>query len=180
MVEPIHTIGHSNRTMAQLLGLLGEAHIGAVRDVRRFPASRAHPHFEKSRLEQSLGEAGIAYAHRPDLGGRRTPLPTPQSPNGLWREPGFRGFADYALGGAFAQALAELAGEAQHARIAILCSEAVWWRCHRRLIADYLLLAGLQVIHILGPGRSEPARMTPGAEPQPGGAIHYPPPAAPT
>ena len=179
MVEPVHTIGHSNRSMAQLLGLLGETRIDAVRDVRRFPASRAHPHFERSRLEQSLEEVGIAYAHRADLGGRRTPLPAAQSPNGLWREPGFRGFADYALGEEFAQALGELVREAQGARIAILCSEAVWWRCHRRIIADYLLQAGLEVIHILGPGRSEPARMTPGAEPRPDGAIHYPPAPAP-
>jgi uncharacterized protein (DUF488 family) len=178
MAKPIHTIGHSNRTMAQLLTLLEEARIDAVRDVRRFPGSRAHPHFEKSRLERALGEAGIAYAHRPDLGGRRKPLPSTQSPNGLWREAGFRGFADYALGSSFAEAMEELVREAQAARIAILCSEAVWWRCHRRIIADYMLHAGLEVIHILGPGRAEPARLTPGAVPQPEGAIHYPPPAA--
>jgi uncharacterized protein (DUF488 family) len=166
--------------MGQLLELLTEARIEAVRDVRRFPASRSHPHFEKTRLERSLGEAGIGYAHRAALGGRRTPLPASQSPNGLWREPGFRGFADYALSGPFAEAIEQIVHEAEGARIALLCSEAVWWRCHRRLIADYLLLAGLEVMHILGPGRSEPARMTAGADPQPGGAIHYPAPSAPS
>ena len=156
------------------MDLLHGAEIEAVRDVRRFPHSRVHPHFDGARLQQALGEAGIGYRHVPALGGRRTPLPAPQSPNGLWREAGFRGFADHALGPEFRTGLEALVAEAERIRLAVLCSEAVWWRCHRRIIADYLLNAGLEVIHILGPSRSEPARLTPGAAPQPGGVIYYP------
>jgi uncharacterized protein (DUF488 family) len=176
MLNPLHTIGHSNRSLPEFLALLRQAEIQGVRDVRRFPHSRIHPHFEGARLQDGLAEAGIGYAHVPALGGRRTPLPQAESPNGLWREAGFRGFADYALGEAFRGALFELISEAERERLAILCSEAVWWRCHRRIISDYLLAAELEVIHILGPGRMEPARLTPGAELQAGGAIHYPAP----
>jgi uncharacterized protein (DUF488 family) len=174
MANPVHTIGHSNRALPELLTLLGQAEIQAVRDVRRFPHSRIHPHFEGARLQEALKAAGMDYEHVPALGGRRAPLPSAASPNGLWREAGFRGFADHALGEEFQAALAQLVEEAERRRLAILCSEAVWWRCHRRIIADYLLSRGLEVIHILGPNRAEPARLTPGAEPQPGGAIHYP------
>ena len=156
------------------MDLLHGAEIEAVRDVRRFPHSRVHPHFDGARLQQALGEAGIGYRHVPALGGRRTHLPAPQSRNGLWREAGFRGFADHALGPEFRTGLEALVAEAERIRLAVLCSEAVWWRCHRRIIADYLLNAGLEVIHILGPSRSEPARLTPGAAPQPGGVIYYP------
>jgi uncharacterized protein (DUF488 family) len=174
LAKPVHTIGHSNRSFPELLALLREARIEAVRDVRRFPRSRVHPHFDGARLQHSLGEAGIGYLHVPALGGRRTPLPGGRSPNGLWREAGFRGFADHALGAEFRAGLEGLMEEAGRSRIAVLCSEAVWWRCHRRIIADYLLNAGLEVIHILGPARTEPARLTSGAQPQPGGVIHYP------
>ena len=176
MRNPVHTIGHSNRPFPEFLALLRQAEIRAVRDVRRFPHSRIHPHFGGARLQEGLAQAGIEYAHVPALGGRRAPLPHAESPNGLWREAGFRGFADYALGEEFRGALSELISEAEHERLAIVCSEAVWWRCHRRIISDYLLAAGLEVIHILGPGRIEPARLTAGAEPQPTGAIHYPAP----
>jgi uncharacterized protein (DUF488 family) len=176
MPNPVHTIGHSNRPSPDFLALLRGSDIQAVRDVRRFPHSRLHPHFAGARLQESLEELGIEYEHVPALGGRRTPLPQAASPNGLWREAGFRGFADYALGEAFRGALVKLISEAERKRLAILCSEAVWWRCHRRIISDYLLAAGLEVMHILGPGRIEPAGLTPGAAPQPGGDIHYPAP----
>ncbi len=172
--KPLFTIGHSNRRLPELLGLLEAAGIQAVRDVRRFPRSRANPHFNLERLEGELARIGIEYRHAPALGGRRTPLPGAGGPNGLWREPGFRGFADYALGEPFREEIAALCREAEHLRLALLCSEAVWWRCHRRIIADYLLLAGIEVFHILGAGRTEPARLTDGAEPRPDGVIGYP------
>jgi uncharacterized protein (DUF488 family) len=174
MGKPIHTIGHSNRSLPDFLDLLGAAGIEAVQDVRRFPHSRIHPHFDGGRLKDALSEVGIDYLHSEALGGRRSPLPAARSPNRLWREGGFRGFADYALGPEFRNALLGLVARSEQQRIAILCSEAVWWRCHRRIIADYLLLAGAEVVHILNAARREPARMTPGAEPQPDGTIHYP------
>ena len=179
MPRIIHTIGHSNRALPEFLELLQGATIEAVRDVRRFPQSRIHPHFNAERLADALAQMGIGYRHLPALGGRRTPLPPAASPNRLWREPGFRGFADYALGSEFREAHGELLAEAEIRRVAILCSEAVWWRCHRRIIADYLLAAGAEVVHILSAARKEPARMTAGAAPQPDGTIHYPDPALP-
>lgn len=174
MSEPLFTIGHSNRRLPELLDLLVAAGIRAVRDVRRFPRSRANPHFNLERLASELARIGIDYRHTPALGGRRTPLPGVDGPNGLWREPGFRGFADYALGEPFREEIQALRREAEQMRLALLCSEAVWWRCHRRIIADYLILAGIEVFHILGAGRIEPARLTAGAEPRLDGAIEYP------
>lgn len=176
MAMPVYTLGHSNRSLQEVVGLLNEAGIEAVRDVRRFPRSRANPQFNTESLSAALAGARIGYRHLVALGGRRRPLPEAQSPNRLWRDPGFRGFADYALGAEFRLSLQELRREAERTPLVMLCSEAVWWRCHRRIIADHLLAGGFEVVHILGPGRTEPARLTTGAEPQPDGAIHYPSP----
>ncbi len=174
MAMPVYTLGHSNRSLREVVGLLNEVGVEAVRDVRRFPRSRANPQFNAESLGAALAGVGIGYRHLEALGGRRRPLPEAQSPNGLWRDPGFRGFADYALGSEFCLGLHGLRREAEGRPLVILCSEAVWWRCHRRIIADYLLAGGLDVVHILGLGRAEPARLTPGAELRPDGAIHYP------
>lgn len=170
----VYTLGHSSRSLQEVVGLLNEAGIKTVWDVRRFPRSRTNPQFNAESLAAALAAAGIDYRHFEALGGRRRPLPEGASPNGLWNDPGFRGFADYALELEFRLSMQELQREAERTRLLILCSEAVWWRCHRRIVADYLLVAGQEVVHILGRGRTEPARLTPSAEPQLDGAIHYP------
>jgi uncharacterized protein (DUF488 family) len=143
-------------------------------DVRRFPGSRRHPQFNSDTLAQTLGAAGIGYRHFPALGGRRNPAP--DSPNTLWREPGFRGYADYAATPDFRAALDALEALADGQAVAVMCAEAVWWQCHRRIITDYLLADGLAVLHILGAGHAEPAALTPGARRRPDGSLVYPAP----
>jgi uncharacterized protein (DUF488 family) len=175
---PAYTFGHSNRSLETVVATLSSTGVAAVWDVRRFPQSRANPQFNQDRLGPALEGAGICYLHDPALGGRRRPLPPELSPNGWWRNPGFRGFADHALGQEFRTALAELLREAATRQVAILCSEALWWRCHRRIIADHLMVAGCATFHIVGPGTIVAGRLTRGAVVQPGGSIHYPRPAA--
>jgi uncharacterized protein (DUF488 family) len=170
----IYTIGHSRRSFEEFLAVLHAATVAAVADIRRFPASRRVPHFNAEALAPALAAAGIAYRHIPALGGRRGPrrdgMPSPHT---LWREPGFRNYADYAETPAFRAGLAELLELARAHRTAMMCAEAVWWRCHRRIVADYLLENGFAVGHILGAGRIEPARLTPGAVRRPDGTIIY-------
>jgi len=171
----VYTIGHSTRSQDELIGLLREAGVTFLADVRSFPRSRANPQFNSEVLADALAGAGIDYRHMKALGGRRgaQDLGKP-SPNGLWRQGAFRNYADYALSPAFSRALAELRAMARERRSAIMCAEAVWWRCHRRIITDYLLAAGEEVRHILGPGEVQPAALTPGAAPQADGTVHYP------
>jgi uncharacterized protein (DUF488 family) len=126
--------------------------------VRRFPASRRHPHFNADALARSLGEAGIAYHPAPGLGGRRTPRA--DSRNTALRVAGFRGYADYMETPAFREEIEKLLAIATEAPTAILCAEALWWRCHRSLIADCLLARGIAVTHILRPGESRPHAYT--------------------
>ena len=169
----VFTIGHSTRGIDEFIGLLRQAGVNAIADVRRFPRSRRYPQFNDQALAQSLDRAGIAYRHFPDLGGRRGPREDGPSPHTLWREEGFRNYADYAETGDFARALAELRAFAQERPTAILCAEALWWQCHRRIIADYLLAAGEKVEHILAAGKIEPAALTAGARLLPGGGVLY-------
>ena len=144
-------------------------------DVRTVPRSRFNPQFNAEILPQTLAEAGIGYRHIPALGGlRHHPKGAPPSPNGAWRSDAFRNYADYALTAPFRAGLDELRRLAREHVCAIMCAEAVWWRCHRRIITDYLLASGEAVEHIMGPGKIEPASLTPGAEPQPDGTILYP------
>ena len=124
-------------------------------------------------LEETLAAAGIAYRFLPALGGRRHGR-AESSPNTLWRNDSFRAYADYAGTGEFRAGLAELCALTGEHRCAIMCAEAVWWRCHRRIIADYLLTAGFEVVHILGPGKLTPATLTPGARPSADGGLVYP------
>jgi uncharacterized protein (DUF488 family) len=176
---PFFTIGHSNRTAEAFVDLLQRSGVGLVVDVRSMSRSRANPQFNADVLPQSLAAAQIGYQRAPALGGLRgRQWSVDPSPNGLWRVRSFRNYADYALGEAFAEALSELRAVGAARPAAIMCAEAVWWRCHRRIIADHLLVAGEQVEHILGPGHVEPARLTPGAQPRPDGHIVYPPQAA--
>ena len=171
----VYTIGHSTRAQDELIALLREPGVTLLIDVRSFPRSRANPQFNADVLSDALAGAGIGYRHMKALGGRRPAQDLGQpSPNGLWRESAFRNYADYALSPPFGQALAELRAAARERRCAVMCAEAVWWRCHRRIIADYLLAAGEEVRHILGPGDIQPAALTPGATPQADGTVHYP------
>ena len=148
------TIGHSTLEWGAFLGLLQGNGIEALADVRRFPASRRHPHFNAAHLRGALDDAGIAYAPFPDLGGRRRPRPG--SANTAWRNASFRGYADYMETAEFQGALARLLELAAGKRTAIMCAEAVWWSCHRALIADELKARGVEVLHIAGPGAPKP------------------------
>ena len=170
----IYTIGHSTRTVAELVALLRQAGVDLLVDVRSVPRSRTNPQFNTDALPGALAGTGIDYRHIRALGGlRHKPKDAPPSPNTLWRSDPFRNYADYALTEPFRAGLAELRGLAQGHVCAIMCAEAVWWRCHRRIVADYLLAGDIPVRHIMGPGKIEPARLTAGALPQPDGAILY-------
>jgi uncharacterized protein (DUF488 family) len=170
----LFTIGHSSLPLDRFIGLLEAFEIALVGDVRTVPKSRRWPHFRNEELARSLPSHGIEYTHLSDLGGwRRT---TPDSPNEGWRNESFRGYADYALTPAFASALAALATVAERQRTAIMCSEALWWRCHRRLIADRLVVAGWTVRHIGSAGRDGAHQLPAFAAPLPDGRILYPPP----
>lgn len=170
----ILTIGHSTRSLEEFIALLRENAVDCLVDVRAFPGSRRHPQFNKQGLEESLPAAGIAYAHMRALGGRRKASEVPgESPNTLWRNESFRRYADYALGAEFQAALAGLAKLAGEKRCAMMCSEAVWWRCHRRIIADWLLARDWHVVHIMGEGKAEAASLTPGARITEDGQVVY-------
>jgi uncharacterized protein (DUF488 family) len=171
----VSTVGHSNRSAEALLELLTAAGVDMLVDVRSFPHSRTNPQFNAERLAPALAASGVGYCHIPALGGRRgrQDLGRP-SPNARWRNEAFRNYADYALSPVFRAGLDELLALARAQHCAIMCAEALWWRCHRQIIADYLLVAGVPVMHILGPDKIEAARLTPGAVPQPDGAVHYP------
>ncbi len=145
----IYTIGHSTRSIAELLSLLASHGVGEVADVRRFPASRRHPHFSREALARSLNGAGIGYVWLPDLGGRRPSHP--DSPHTAWKNAAFRGYADHMDSVEFERGLQALLDEAARQPTAILCAEATPWRCHRQLIADSLVVRGIEVRHILGP-----------------------------
>lgn len=171
---PFFSIGHSTRTLEDFVAILHEAGVRGIADVRRFPASRRHPHFNRENLEISLPEAGIAYRHFPVLGGRRGKS-DPRSPNGWWEIEAFRNYADHALTPEFRRALAELRAYGHAQPVAVMCAEAVWWRCHRRLVVDNLLAAGDAVTHLLDLRKHEPAQLTEGARVQADGRILYPP-----
>ena len=155
----VWTIGHSNRGLDDFLTVLRSHGIGLLADVRRFPGSRRLPHFGAGALEAPLGAAGIGYRHFPGLGGRRRHR-LENSPNNGWRVESFRAYADYMQSQEFAESLAELESQAATRRTAIMCSEAVPWRCHRRLVADALLVRGWSPLDIFGEGRAEPHRLT--------------------
>lgn len=147
MISTIWTIGHSTHPLDEFLELLVSYRLEAVADVRRFPGSRRCPHFTQGALGTALAERGIAYHWIPALGGRRRARP--DSPNTGWRNASFRGYADHIGSAEFSQGLDELLRLARRLRTVLMCAEAVWWRCHRSLIADVLLLRGIEVVHIL-------------------------------
>jgi len=172
---PFYTIGHSTRSVADLAALLGEAGADLVADVRTVPRSRANPQFNADTLPEALAAFRIGYRHLPKLGALRgRPKGPASSPNGFWENESFRNYADYAMTPAFRDGLAELRALGRERVSAIMCAEAVWWRCHRRIIADYLIVEGATVLHIMGPGKIEPARLTEAAVKQSDGTLLYP------
>lgn len=192
----IYTIGHSTRTLDELVFLLRDHGVTRLADVRRYPGSRRHPHFSRESLERTLP---LLYEHFEDLGGRRSAAKN--SPNGAWENPQFRGYADYMGTAAFRQAVDRLLmtgadGRAQGAGeddgdgrlllppapsdlppTAVMCAEAVPWRCHRNLLADELVRRGVEVLHILGPGSAQPHALSKMARID-GDRVIYPPPQA--
>lgn len=146
-MNTIYTIGHSTRSIEFFVELLLFYKIQVLVDVRAYPGSKRYPHFNKENLEKDLPKSGIRYVHMPELGGRRKPLP--DSKNEVWKNPMFRGYADYMETEEFKAAIEKLKDTAGKETTCIMCSEAVWWRCHRSLIADYLKKDGWEVLHIM-------------------------------
>jgi uncharacterized protein (DUF488 family) len=168
----IWSIGHSTHDLAEFTRLLLENGIARVADVRTVPRSRRHRHFRAEALERSLPERGIAYERLGELGGWRRP--SPDSPNGAWRNRSFQAYADYAMTAEFLAGLTRLRELGAERATAMMCSEALWWRCHRRLIADRLVVAGDTVLHIGSDGRASAHQLTPFAEVAPDGRVTYP------
>lgn len=154
----IWTIGHSTLSIEDLIARLKSFKITLLVDVRSFPGSRRYPHLNKENLSSALADAGIRYQHLRELGGRRRPRP--DSLNVTWRNESFRGYADYMETKEFRDGIEYLLDLAAKQRVAIMCSEAVWWRCHRSMISDYLKVKGIDVAHIMGEGKSDPHPFT--------------------
>src|SRR5947207_4620969 len=151
----IWTIGHSTRTIDEFISLLQENEIKLLADVRAWPGSKRYPQFNKDALAESLKAHGIRYEHFPELGGKRKSKP--DSRNTAWRNASFRGYADYMETEQFQKGIERLLEISRETGpTAIMCAEAVWWRCHRSLVADYLKLRGVEVLHILGANKIEP------------------------
>jgi uncharacterized protein (DUF488 family) len=160
-MHTLWTIGHSTLPAAEFVALLCHHEVEAVADVRRFPASRHYPQYNAANLRAALAATGIDCLWIPSLGGRRKPRP--DSVNTAWRNAGFRGYADYIETEEFAAGLAELLHLSYGARTAVMCAEAVWWRCHRALIADVLRSLGIRVLHISGRAAASEHPYTPPA-----------------
>jgi uncharacterized protein (DUF488 family) len=166
------TIGHSTHEVGRLVELLRGAGVRRVADVRRFPRSRRHPQLAAGALAPALAEEGVEHHHLPELGGFRKPAPDSQ--NRGWRVDGFRGYADHMASEEFARGLARLEELASGAPTAVMCAEAQWQRCHRRLVSDALVARGWEVLHIGADGRREPHALTSFAHVA-GGGVTYPP-----
>jgi uncharacterized protein (DUF488 family) len=157
MTLTVWTVGHSTRPLTDFLEILAAYRIELVADVRRFPGSRSQPQYQQPALESALHRVGIGYIWLPDLGGRRQPVW--DTPNTTWRHPAFRGYADYLAGEEFATGLLELLTLAWGLRTAVMCAEILWWRCHRRMIADVLVSLGAHVIHIMDAKTAQTLRL---------------------
>lgn len=165
-------VGHSTRPFAELVELLSSNGVAILADIRTVPRSRHNPQYDQAALRPALEREGIRYRHLPRLGGLRHPRA--DSPNGAWRNASFRGYADHMLTPEFEEGLLELRQLASQGAVALLCAEAVPWRCHRSLVADALFARGVVVEHIGGPGRTSPHRVTPFARVE-GRRVTYPP-----
>jgi uncharacterized protein (DUF488 family) len=170
------TIGHSNYMMEVFLGLLKSHEIQVLADVRRYPGSRRYPHFNAEELSAALEKAGIEYVHLPELGGRRSPRK--DSPNGVWKNEMFRGYADHMMTEEFHRGMERLLKIAGQRRTAVMCAEVLWWQCHRSLIADFVKANGGKVWHILGAEKIEEHPFTSAARIV-NGKLSYSPEAAP-
>jgi uncharacterized protein (DUF488 family) len=156
----VYTAGHGNRPIAEFIRLVQEAGVTALVDVRAFPASRRHPHFARAALEESLPAAGIRYVWEGQaLGGRRKPAGN--SPHVALRHPAFRAYADHMATELFREGLERLTGIARAAPAVIVCAERLPWQCHRFLISDYLVANGLEVVHLVNPGKRQAHRLNP-------------------
>ena len=175
MVHPFFTIGHSTRPVNEFVDLLEATQIACVVDVRSVPRSRTNPQYNCDILPETLAQFQIGYEHIAALGGLRArSQDVPPDVNAFWQNQSFHNFADYALSEEFRAGLAQLRALGQDQRCAIMCSEAVWWQCHRRIIADYLIATGESVFHILAGQRIEPARITGAAQILSDGSLTYP------
>src|SRR4051812_17264090 len=160
-MHPFFTIGHSTRSIAEFMELLRSAGVTFLVDVRTVPRSRTNPQYNRDVLPEALMPFGVGYEHIASLGGLRSSIrDISPSVNAFWQNKSFHNYADHALGPAFHEGLARLIELGSEQRCAIMCAEAVWWRCHRRIIADYLLTAGRSVFHILGSEKITPAALT--------------------
>jgi uncharacterized protein (DUF488 family) len=166
MAQPFFTIGHSTRTLEEFTGLLVPNGVTLLVDVRTVPRSRTNPQYNADTLPASLGASGIGYEHIAALGGLRAHRrAVPPEVNGYWENRSFHNYADYAMGPEFHAGLERLIALGEGRRCAIMCAESVWWRCHRRIITDYLLARGCDVFHLVSTDVPEPAKMTPDAVP---------------
>lgn len=171
---PFFTIGHSTRSIEELVELLQAAEVNLVADVRTVPKSRTNPQFNKTALPDALAQYQIGYEHIAALGGLRGKSRDHSELNGFWQNQSFRNYADYALSAEFRAGLDYLIASGRSRHCAVMCSEAVWWRCHRRIIADYLIACGEMVFHLMGRDRIEPARISNGAVVRSDRTIVYP------
>jgi uncharacterized protein (DUF488 family) len=173
--NPFFTVGHSTHSVPELAQLLGAAEVRLIADVRSIPRSRTNPQFNIGTLPAALVSFGMAYEHFAELGGRRgRSRDVPPEANAYWTHAAFHNYADHAASAEFRAALAHLQERGHETRTAIMCAEALWWRCHRRIIADHLIAAGEAVFHIMGNGRIEAAALTPAARIGPAGILTYP------
>ena len=162
--SPVHTIGHSTRSIDELVALLRVGEVDTVVDIRSVPRSRTNPQFNLDALPAALAGRGIGHVFLPELGGLRGKSKiVPPEVNAWWTNKSFHNYADHALSAEFRLGLDRLLALGREGRCAIMCSEAVWWRCHRRIVADYLIDAGARVFHLMWPDRAELAAMTPDA-----------------
>jgi len=173
----LFTIGHSNRSFEEFLSLLKAFEIRVVADIRRYPSSRKFPHFNHEVLLQLLNKQNIRYIWLEALGGRRYAGKNDKSPNTGIKSPGFRNYADYMTSDKFRAAVQELLSIAAGAQTAIMCAEKFYWKCHRRLLSDYLIAKAVEVKHILEPGRASEHKLTPYAVISDDGIVTYPSPA---
>jgi uncharacterized protein (DUF488 family) len=175
MSKEFFTIGHATRPIVLFIEILKEADARLVVDVRTAPRSRTNPQFDRDTLAASLARCDVDYTHIAKLGGLRPrQKQVPASTNAFWQNRSFHNYADYAMSREFQSGLAELRKLGHAKRCAIMCAETLWWRCHRRIISDYLLAAGEAVFHILGPGQIEEAHLTPAARRLSDSVLVYP------
>jgi len=173
---PFCTIGHSTLSIPEFLGLLQVADIALVVDIRTVRRSRANPQFNGDTLPESLSAAGVGYEHIVELGGLRGKARNvPPSLNAFWVNQSFHNYADYALSATFRAGLDRLVSLGRQRRCAIMCAETLWWRCHRRIVADYLISRGETVYHLMGHDKVEPATLTHGVTRRDDGTLVYPP-----